>query len=157
MVLVLYKTNNLVIQNKDYRRSKIMCIFCRIADKEVPSYTIYEDELFTAFLDISQATIGHTLVIPKKHYDNILKLDSEVASKILPLVSNLTKALSKALKTNDFNIINNCGGNAGQTVDHFHIHIIPRYAEDGLKIAFPSNKLTPEKLEEIKQKLVEKL
>lgn len=134
-----------------------MCIFCRLVEKDLPSYIIYEDELFMVFLDVSQATPGHTLVVTKKHVANILALDDELANKILPVVTKITKAIAKAFNTKDFNIINNCGAIAGQTVDHFHIHIIPRYDDDGLKVVLPSNKFTPEKLNDIKQNIIKNL
>jgi histidine triad (HIT) family protein len=134
-----------------------MCIFCQIASNEIPSYKIYEDQSFLAFLDISQATIGHTLVIPKKHFDNLLALDEETSEKILPLVTKITKALAKALNTNDFNIINNCGLKAGQTINHFHIHIIPRYENDNLQIHFSSNKLTPDAFSSLQQSILNEM
>lgn len=131
-----------------------MCIFCKIINQEIPSYKIYEDDSFLAFLDISQATIGHTLVIPKMHFDNLLTLNEKIAQAIFPLVTNLTKALAKALNTNDFNIINNCGKIAGQTVNHFHIHIIPRYENDNLKFNYPTNKLSIEEFSNLQNTII---
>ena len=117
-----------------------MCIFCKIVNNEIPSYKVYEDESFLAFLDISQATKGHTLVIPKEHYQNIFELPEN--SKIFNIVSKLAKAIKLATNADGINIINNNGTTAGQTVNHFHIHIIPRYENDNFKISFPENKLS---------------
>lgn len=128
-----------------------MCIFCKIKDKEIPAYTIYEDDEFLAFLDISQATIGHTLVIPKKHYPNILEMDPN--SNIFKVLTIVTNKLSKALGIKDFNIVNNCGERAGQTIHHFHFHIVPRYDNDNFSINFTSNKLSPDEFMELVKKI----
>ena len=130
-----------------------MCIFCMIAEGQIPSHKIYEDDLCLAFLDLSQANLGHTLVVPKQHYANLLELDTEVAGHLFKVVSTLTKGISKALDVKDFNILNNCGEVAGQTVHHFHIHIIPRKLNDNIKIEFSSNKLTDEEFIELKNKI----
>lgn len=127
-----------------------MCIFCKIINGEIPCYKVYEDDKFLAFLDISQATIGHTLVVPKKHYPNILSLED---NDILGVVSLVCKKIEKALDVHNFNILNNCGVKAGQTVDHFHIHIIPRYDNDTMKIEFGSNELTKEEFSELCDKI----
>lgn len=130
-----------------------MCIFCMIAEGQIPSRKIYEDDLCLAFLDLSQANIGHTLVVPKKHYDNIIDLDNDVAAHLFKVVSKLTKDISKALDINNFNILNNCGEIAGQTVNHFHIHIIPRIENDNIKIELSSNKLTDMEFDNLRDKL----
>ncbi len=128
-----------------------MCIFCKIINNEIPSYKVYEDNNFLAFLDISQATIGHTLVIPKNHYSNILDMDPK--SDIFRILTLVTKKLSKTLGITDFNIINNCGELAGQTVHHFHFHIVPRYNNDNFSINFKSNTLTKEEFSELLLKI----
>lgn len=119
-----------------------MCIFCKIVDGEIPSYKVYEDDVCIAILDISQATIGHTLVIPKKHFDNILDLDDETAMHLFKVTKNLSKHISKLDGVKGLNVLNNCGEKAGQSVNHFHIHVLPRYDNDEIKLLFPSNKLT---------------
>ncbi len=119
-----------------------MCVFCKIINKEIPSYQIYEDDACIAFLDISQASRGHVLVVPKKHSDNILSLDEEEASHLFQVATKLTKHISKQMNILNFNIINNCGTIAGQTVPHFHIHIIPRCIGDNNKFVFDHNVLT---------------
>ncbi|MDD3171472.1 MAG: HIT family protein [Bacilli bacterium] len=129
-----------------------MCVFCKIASGEIPSYKIYEDDNFLAFLDISQATIGHTLVIPKKHYDSIFDLEEE--TKIFNLVILLTKAIKKALNIDNVNILNNNGPLAGQSVNHFHIHIIPRYENDSVNFSFPKNELEKEAFINLSKKII---
>ena len=134
-----------------------MCIFCMIAEGQIPSHKIYEDDVCVAFLDLSQANIGHTLIVPKKHFSNIIDLDNDVAGHLFSVTSKLTKAISKAFNVSDFNILNNCGDVAGQTVHHFHIHIIPRKLNDNIKIEFSSNKLTDEEFTNVKNAIIEKI
>ncbi|MDD3171953.1 MAG: HIT family protein [Bacilli bacterium] len=129
-----------------------MCVFCKIANGEIPSYKIYEDDDFLAFLDISQATIGHTLVIPKKHYDSIFDLEEE--TKIFNLVILLAKAIKKALNIDNVNILNNNGPLAGQSVNHFHIHIIPRYENDSVNFSFPKNELEKDTFINLSKKII---
>ena len=130
-----------------------MCIFCMIAEGQIPSHKIYEDDVCVAFLDLSQANIGHTLIVPKKHFSNIIDLDNDVAGHLFSVTSKLTKAISKAFNVSDFNILNNCGEVAGQTVHHFHIHIIPRIENDNIKIELSSNKLTDIEFDNLRDNL----
>ncbi len=116
-----------------------MCIFCKIVNGEIPSKKVYEDENVIAILDISQATKGHTLVIPKKHSANLLEIDSEEYINVMKAVNLVTKKLSNTLKPAGINILNNCGEVAGQTVMHFHVHVIPRYEENDIQIGFTNN------------------
>ena len=134
-----------------------MCIFCMIAEGQIPSHKIYEDDVCVAFLDLSQANIGHTLIVPKKHFSNIIDLDNDVAGHLFSVTSKLTKAISKAFNVSDFNILNNCGEVAGQTIHHFHIHIIPRKLNDNIKIEFSSNKLTDEEFINVKNAIIEQI
>ncbi len=116
-----------------------MCIFCKIINNEIPSKKIYEDEDTIAILDISQATKGHTLVIPKKHFDNFLEIDEDTLLKVMKSVKKVTNLLKEKLEVTDFNILNNCGAIAYQSVMHLHIHIIPRYNDDNFSIAMNDN------------------
>jgi histidine triad (HIT) family protein len=121
-----------------------MCVFCKIVNGEIPSYKVYEDDLIIGILDVSQATIGHTLVIPKTHYDNIFALDEITAGKIFERVTKVANKIKKNLEVNDLNLLNNNGPLAGQTVNHYHVHLLPRYKGDNLKFDFVSNKLSKE-------------
>ncbi|MDD5791206.1 MAG: HIT family protein [Erysipelotrichaceae bacterium] len=123
-----------------------MCIFCEIVKGNIPSSKVYEDERSIGILDISQATKGHTLIIPKKHYDNILDMpDDEYAALMLKAKETAHKL--KKLNPNGFNILSNINPAAGQSVMHAHIHIIPRYDEnDGISIDFKENKEDLEKI-----------
>ena len=118
-----------------------MCIFCKIVNKEIPSYSIYEDEFVLAFLDISQVTKGHTLVIPKKHYDNLLECDNETLAHMSTIVKTIGNHLVNKLNAKGLNILSNVNEVAGQSVNHFHIHLIPRYDEnDAIQIKFHESK-----------------
>lgn len=136
-----------------------MCIFCQIASNEIPSYKIYEDDLFLAFLDISQATKGHTLIIPKKEYKNIFEMDDNTLSKMAILIKKISIALKKSLNIDGLNILNNNEAVAGQTVYHFHVHLIPRYNNDNVEIHLPNNidNLKEKDYKEIQNKIKEYL
>ena len=113
------------------------CIFGKIANKEIPGKIVYEDDLCLAFLDLSQTTNGHTLVVPKTHYQNILDVDKEVLSHLIKVTKKLTNQIITNLDAKGANVLTNANEVAGQTVIHFHIHIIPRYNEtDQIKIDF---------------------
>ncbi len=107
-----------------------MCVFCKIINKEIPSYTLYENDYVICFLDISQATKGHTLVVPKKHVQNIFELDEIEAAEIMKATVLVSNILKEKLHVENINLLNNSGVLAGQTVMHFHLHVLPRYGND---------------------------
>lgn len=121
-----------------------MCIFCNIISGEIPSYKVYEDDNFYAFLDISQATYGHTLVVPKQHFENLFAMPDFLLEKMLILVRDLASKIKTATNCKGINILNNNGEAAVQSVHHFHIHIIPRYDNDNFSIKAIENKLNNE-------------
>ncbi|MFT4143258.1 MAG: HIT family protein [Mobilitalea sp.] len=110
------------------------CIFCRIIAGEIPSATVYEDEEFKVILDISPAAKGHMVILPKKHAGNLFELEEEVASKALLIAKKVAGAVKEELNCDGINLLQNNGEAAGQTVFHFHIHIIPRYQGDTVKM-----------------------
>lgn len=118
-----------------------MCIFCKIVKDEIPAYKLYEDDFVLAFLDISQATKGHTLIISKQHYDNFLTCDKEVMHHIFDVAQDIANQMMKVLNCKGINILSNVNEIAGQSVFHFHVHVIPRYDDsDGIHIAFTESK-----------------
>ena len=119
-----------------------MCIFCSIINGDIPSYKVYEDDRFLAFLDISQAEYGHTLVVPKKHFDTFLDMDDETSKDLIVLVKDLANKVKRATGASGINILNNNGKTAGQSVNHVHFHIIPRYENDDLVMKFTEHKLS---------------
>ena len=130
-----------------------MCVFCKIINKEIPSSIVYEDADVLAILDLAQTTLGHTLVMPKKHYANILEIPDDELVHLMSIVKMLAKRISDKLGAKGFNLLVNTNEVAGQTVMHLHVHIIPRYDEnDTIKIEFTENKLD---LNEIANKINE--
>lgn len=134
-----------------------MCVFCEIVKGNIPSKKIYEDDNTIAILDLSQATYGHTLIIPKKHSSNVLEIDDESYVFAMKVAKKVAVSIKKSFDdVLGFNLLNNCGEAAGQTVNHFHIHIIPRYKNDGIKIEFVDNQGKFD-MEEIKNKIIKNI
>ncbi len=131
-----------------------MCVFCKIINNEIPCYKVYEDDQVIAFLDISQVTHGHTLVIPKKHYENIFVLDEAIAGELYKAVVKVSNILKKGLNLTDLNIINNNGPVAGQTVNHYHIHLVPRYSDDGVSFFIPPKEVNHDKLANLLEQIL---
>lgn len=136
------------------------CIFCKIVNGEFPSAKVFENEHVVAFLDISQVTKGHTLVIPKVHKENVYELTPEVAQQIFEVVPKIANALKTTYNPIGMNLVNNNGEKAGQSVFHFHLHLLPRYGEgDGFGAVWKTHQsdYTPEDYQnmakEIKQNL----
>ena len=116
------------------------CIFCKIVKGEIPSNVVYEDDDVLAFLDISQTTKGHTLVVPKKHYDNFLNAPKEVMHKVMDVAQRIGQAQIMMLGAKGVNILSNVNKEAGQSVYHFHVHVIPRYvSNEGFQITMKEN------------------
>ena len=132
------------------------CIFCKIAAGEIPSATLYEDEDFRVILDIEPASKGHALILPKDHYTDLYELPDELAAKVFVLARKMVTALRDVLECDGYNVVQNNGEVAGQTVFHFHMHLIPRYKGDTVKIGWKQGKLTDEVKEEIIKKLDER-
>ena len=129
------------------------CIFCKIANGEIPAATLYEDENFRVILDLGPASKGHALILPKSHAANIYELSDEMAAKAMILAKKMATAMTAALKCDGFNIVQNNGECAGQTVFHFHMHLIPRYEGDQGGITWKPGTLTDEVKDEILEKL----
>ena len=132
------------------------CVFCKIVKREIPSDIIYEDDNFFAFLDINPNNPGHTLVIPKNHYENIYSLPDEILCDIGPIVKKISIAVKKGVNANGINIIMNNDGAAGQIVPHAHFHIIPRFVDDGYK-HWPGKSFPKEGNAKIAEKIKNKL
>ena len=131
------------------------CIFCKLSNKDIPTNIIYEDDRFTVILDASPATKGHALILPKNHAANIYELPDEDASAVFVLAKKLATKMTEILHCDGFNIVQNNGEVAGQTVFHFHMHLIPRYLNDGNqdKLTWNHAEFTPEEIAEIAAEL----
>lgn len=114
------------------------CIFCKIGSGDIPSFTVYEDDQIRAFLDIAPSSKGHTLLIPKQHADDLLSIDGDVLAKLNLQAQKLASMYKDVLHADGFNLHNNSGEAAGQEVMHFHLHLIPRYINDGLSFGGPT-------------------
>ena len=133
------------------------CIFCKIAAGEIPSETVYEDEQFRAILDLGPASAGHTLILPKAHFKDVTEISDEYAANVLKVAAKLGKAMKKGLGCEGFNLVQNNGEAAGQTVFHLHVHLIPRMKDDNIDIKWAQGECADGKkiAEEIKANLTD--
>ena len=131
------------------------CIFCKIANGEIPSATIYEDENFRAILDLGPASKGHALLLPKEHYADLFALPDETAEKVLPVAKKIVSRMKDVLGCDGYNLVQNNGECAGQTVFHFHMHMIPRYKDDKVGLGWEMEELSDADRDEILAKLKE--
>ena len=129
------------------------CIFCKLANGVFPTATIYEDEDFRVILDLGPASKGHALILPKEHYANLYELSDELAAKVLVVAKKVITKMTEVLGCDGYNLVQNNGEAAGQTVFHFHLHLIPRYKDDQVGLGWKMGELTEEDKEEILSKL----
>lgn len=129
------------------------CIFCKIAAGDIPSATIYEDEDFRVILDIEPASKGHALILPKEHYANLYELPEELSTKVMIVAQKVITKMTDILGCDGYNVLQNNGACAGQTVYHYHMHLIPRYEGDDVTIGWKPGSLT----DEWKQTIVEQM
>lgn len=135
-------------------------IFTKIIKREIPAHIVYEDDLVIAFLDITQATLGHTLVVPKAQHENIIDMPEDLSGKVFEVVTKVSKAIQKAFQPIGINILSNNGSFASQSVFHFHVHIIPRYQGDDLvhmKMINHVNELSKTDFEKRKEAIIASL
>ena len=125
------------------------CIFCRIANGDIPSRTVYEDEQFRVILDMGPATKGHALVLPKDHYADLFAMPEEKAAEAMKTAKKAAAILKEKLGADGLNVVQNNGAAAGQTVQHFHIHLIPRYQGDNAHILWNPTEPSAEELDAV--------
>lgn len=125
------------------------CIFCKLANGVFPTNSIYEDEDFNIILDAGPATKGHALILPKQHYANIYEIPEEIISKVAVLAKRQVVRLTDVLKCDGYNLVQNNGEAAGQTVNHYHLHMIPRYKDDGQHILWNPTSPSDEELKKL--------
>jgi len=131
------------------------CIFCKLANGEIPTATLYEDDDFRVILDTNPASKGHALILPKEHYANLYELDDGIAAKVLPLAKKMVTKLTDILHCDGFNLMQNNGEAAGQTVFHFHMHLIPRMKGDEVGLKWKMGELTDADRDELVEKMNE--
>lgn len=129
------------------------CIFCKIVDNKIPSATIYEDDAFKVILDAFPSSLGHTLVICKDHIENIFEMPIQKSGRMFELTTKIAAIVKNQLGCDGINILQNNGIAAGQSVPHFHIHIIPRYNNDGMNIPWVSQNPNDAQLQAMKDKI----
>ena len=130
------------------------CIFCKIANGEIPSRTLYEDEDFRVIMDLAPATKGHSLIMPKNHYKNIYEIADDTAAKVFPLAKKMAALMTEKMGADGFNIVKKNNEVAGQTVFHFHVHLIPRYNNDNQSLVMKPQEMTDAQLDEIRDTIV---
>lgn len=130
------------------------CIFCKIAKGEIPSATLHEDEEFRVILDLGPANKGHALILPKAHYENLYDLPDEMAAHAMISAKKIATKMKGILNCDGYNLVQNNGEAAGQTVFHFHMHLIPRYTDDHAGITWTPGTLTSEDRDEILEKFL---
>ena len=129
------------------------CIFCKIANGEIPSRTIEENDMFKVVLDVGPATKGHALILPKDHYTNLYDLPEDVAAEVYKTAKKIALKMKEKLGCDGVNVVQNNEEAAGQTVFHFHMHVIPRYKDDGQVIGWKPGQPTAEELDAIAEVL----
>ena len=131
------------------------CIFCKIAAGEIPSRKIYEDSDLIAIMDLNPTSKGHSLIIPKEHCTNIYDIDEDIAAKVMKTAKKLATKMTVALNCDGFNLLQNNGETAGQTMFHFHMHLIPRYKDaDNNMLKFTSVSFSDEEMEAIRDQII---
>lgn len=127
------------------------CVFCKIINEEIPSNTIYENSEFKVIMDIAPATKGHVLILPKEHFKDIYEIDAITAGKLFQLATVVARALKEVLHYDGMNVLQNNGLIAGQTVYHFHMHLIPRYEGDTVTVKWEENQMEDVDMEQLRQ------
>ena len=133
------------------------CIFCKLANWVIPTASLYEDDDFRVILDAGPATKGHALILPKHHYADLCELDETVGAKVLEVAAKIGRAMKSGLGCAGFNLVQNNGEAAGQTVKHFHMHVIPRYEGGPVIAAWDPGSIDTEETEEIVEAITAQL
>ena len=131
------------------------CIFCKLANGDIPTRSIYEDEDFNVILDMGPATKGHALILPKNHSANLYELPDQEAGTVMKLAKKMATQMTEKLGCDGFNLVQNNGETAGQTVFHFHLHLIPRYKDDNQRILWNPTQPSAEELDAVKKLITE--
>ena len=125
------------------------CIFCKLANGDIPTNTLYEDDCVRVIFDAEPAAEGHVLILSKEHFDNIYELDDDTAGHVFKVAKKIATAMNKTLDMDGLNVVQNNGEAAGQTVFHFHMHIIPRHNDDTVNVGWEKHKVSSERIKDI--------
>ena len=129
------------------------CIFCRLANGDIPTNALYEDDIVKAIFDLSPASMGHIIILTKEHFNDLYSIDEETAAHVFKVATKLAKAIKESLNCDGMNILQNNEEIAGQTVFHFHMHIIPRYLGDNVKFSWNQGKISEDEIKDLKKKI----
>ena len=133
------------------------CIFCKLSNGDIPTNALYEDDVVKVIFDLNPASKGHVLILPKNHFDDIYSMDDATAAHVFQVAVKVAKAMKETLGCEGLNIVQNNGEIAGQTVFHFHMHLIPRYEDDQVGLTWNPGSLTEEDKEEVLRKVMAEL
>ena len=125
------------------------CIFCKLANGDIPTNTLYDYDCVRVIFDAEPAAEGHVLILPKEHFDNIYELDDDTAGHVFKVAKKIATAMNKTLDMDGLNVVQNNGEAAGQTVFHFHMHIIPRHNDDTVNVSWEKHKVSSERIKDI--------
>ncbi len=140
------------------QRTNEKCIFCKIINKTIPNAIIYEDDIFLAFLDKYPINYGHSLLIPKEHFNTILEMPTNLVGKMYSLVPHISRVIINTIDGNGFNISQNNGRSANQIIPHVHVHIVPRFSIEKIKGQWPMRKIANiEELKTLAEKIAENI
>ena len=157
MVIIDTSSITLQITEREKITMKNDCLFCTIIDGELPSYKLYEDEYFYVMLDRFPKCPGHTLILPKRHAAHIFDLQEKESLGLFPLTQKIAAAMKETLDFTGLNLLQNNGAAAGQEVNHFHLHLIPRHDGDAMAIQYKRQDPSAKEFEEMLEKMTEKL
>jgi len=133
------------------------CIFCKLANGEISTNALYEDDIVKAIFDLSPASKGHIIILTKEHFDDLYSVDEETAAHVFKVVTKLARSIKEALNCDGMNILQNNGELAGQTVFHFHMHIIPRYKGDNIKLTWSQGEVSEDEIKNMIKKIQDKI
>lgn len=133
------------------------CIFCKLANGEIPTNTLFEDDVVRVIFDAAPAAQGHVLVMPKEHFDDVFSMDTQTAAHVFTVATRVAKALKQELNCEGMNLLQNNGKAAGQTVFHFHLHIIPRNEGDGIDVKWNPGTASQDVIDKLIKDLQEKI
>jgi histidine triad (HIT) family protein len=141
----------------EYINNQPGCVFCRIINKELPAARLYEDDEVISFLDINPVNLGHTLVVPKKHYELLLDISGDELGRVVKILPSIARAVVTATKADGFNVFQTNGACSGQTVPHLHFHIVPRHIQDGFSFGWRQMKYNGDERERMQTNIISAL
>lgn len=141
----------------EYNNNQPPCVFCKIVNKELPAARLYEDSEVISFLDINPVNLGHTLIVPKRHYEVLLDISGDELARVMKILPSIARAVVSVTKADGFNVFQTNMPCAGQTVPHLHFHIIPRHIHDGFSFGWRQRKYRGDEMERMQADIISAL